>query len=51
LRAIAAADGTSKLVARIHDCHHTSSKKNITDVVPKSMIPDRFWDSERLISP
>lgn len=49
LRQIAAADGSRKLVARIHDCHHTSSKKNITEVVPKSMLPDRFWDNERLI--
>jgi glycosyltransferase involved in cell wall biosynthesis len=51
LRQVAAADGSSHMVARIHDCHHTSSKKGITDVVPKSMIPDRFWDSERLIIP
>jgi O-antigen biosynthesis protein len=50
-RVIAAADGTTKLVARIHDCHHTSSKKNITEVVPKSMIPNRFWDNESLLTP
>lgn len=50
LRSIAAADGSAQMVARIHDCHHTSSKKGITQIVPKELLPESFWDNERLIA-
>jgi glycosyltransferase involved in cell wall biosynthesis len=48
LRRIAAADGSRHIVARIHGCHHTSSKAGISEIVPREMIPEAFWENEEL---
>lgn len=50
LRQIASADGSEQLVARIHGCHQTSTKRGISEVVPESLIPVAFWNNEKLIS-
>lgn len=45
---IAASGDYSRMVARIHDCHHTSRKGGIRETVPKAMIPAEFWENEKL---
>ena len=47
-RSIAASDEFSHIVARIHNCHHTSKKGGIREVVADSMIPAAFWENEKL---
>lgn len=48
LSQIASSSEAMHMVARIHDCHHTSSKNGITEAVPRSSIPSAFWENEKL---
>jgi glycosyltransferase involved in cell wall biosynthesis len=48
LSQVQASNDYSHMVARIHDCHHTSRKGGIVQIVPTSAIPDAFWENERL---
>ncbi len=48
LRQIAAFSDACHMVARIHNCHHTSRKSGITQVVSKELIPNEFWENEKL---
>jgi glycosyltransferase involved in cell wall biosynthesis len=48
LRQIAASHDVTHMVARIHDCHHTSKKVGITETVAKELIPAGFWENEKL---
>lgn len=45
---IASSTDASRMVARIHDCHHTSQKNGIQERVPRSLIPVEFWENEKL---
>lgn len=49
LREIAASHDYVHMVARIHDCHHTSSKNNLTgyQTVSTDQIPGAFWEAEK----
>lgn len=45
---VASADARGLMVARIHDCHHTSPKDNIKTVSHET-LPCEFWQNEKLI--
>lgn len=45
---IAASRDTGCMVARIHGCHHTSSKAGIREEIPEDRIPAAFWENEKL---
>jgi hypothetical protein len=49
LKDIASSHDHIHMVARIHDCHHTSSKNNmsICKEVSPDQIPGAFWESEK----
>lgn len=44
---IASSKETRYMVARIHDCHHTSTKTGVRENVPLSAIPEGFWENEK----
>jgi glycosyltransferase involved in cell wall biosynthesis len=48
IKQIAASGDDSHMVARIHGCHHTSPKTGIRNVVPNNLIPEAFWENEKL---
>lgn len=48
VRHIAASSDPSHIVARIHGCHHTSRKSQISEILAKTAIPAAFWDNEKL---
>jgi O-antigen biosynthesis protein len=50
-KSIAASKEISQMVARIHDCHHTSPKSSIREPVSGGLIPPGFWDNEKLVAP
>lgn len=45
---VAASGETKYMVARIHGCHHTSSKAGIRKEVPRDRIPAEFWENDKL---
>jgi hypothetical protein len=45
---VAASNVIGFVVARIHDCHHTSPKAGINGIVDRSLIPAAFWDNEAI---
>ncbi len=45
---IASSKDARHMVARIHRCHHTSSKNGIQERVARAMIPVEFWENEKL---
>jgi glycosyltransferase involved in cell wall biosynthesis len=45
---VAASGETRFMVARIHGCHHTSSKAGIRKEIPRDKIPAEFWDNDKL---
>jgi O-antigen biosynthesis protein len=47
LRQVATWNGCSHMVARIHG-DHTSDKSNIRDRIPVELIPQAFWENEKL---
>jgi hypothetical protein len=48
---VAFSHNATHVVARIHDCHHTSPKNGVGKAVARSVIPAGFWDNEALITP
>jgi glycosyltransferase involved in cell wall biosynthesis len=48
LNSIAASNETRYMVARIHNCHHTSPKNGIRQVVPNESLPADFWENDKL---
>lgn len=51
LKEIAASNDIRQMVARIHTCHHTSSKAGIREPISRGMIPAAFWENEKLRLP
>jgi len=49
LKKIAASHNPSFMVARIHDCHHASSKTGIGQIIDNSQLNPAFWENEKLI--
>ena len=45
---IAAYNDSRHMVARIHNCHHTSRKNGIKQKIPDERIPEAFWKNEEL---
>jgi glycosyltransferase involved in cell wall biosynthesis len=45
---IAQSNQTGLMVARIHGCHHTSSKAGIREAIAKEKLPPAFFENERL---
>lgn len=45
---IAACTDPGQMVARIHNCHHTSRKNNIRQAISKDHIPAAFWKNEKM---
>jgi glycosyltransferase involved in cell wall biosynthesis len=48
LKNIAASNEVKHMVARIHNCHHTSPKTGIKAKVALDSIPAEFWENEKL---
>ncbi len=48
LKRVACSSEYRHIVARIHDCHHTSHKNNIKEIAPRELIPSAFWANEAL---
>jgi O-antigen biosynthesis protein len=49
LKQIAATHDESRMVARIHSCHHTSPKDGLADhKIEISRIPPAFWENEKV---
>lgn len=48
LKQIEASGDASHMVARIHDCHHTSSKAGIQEIIHREKLPPEFWENEKL---
>ncbi len=48
---IAFSHDATRVVARIHDCHHTSPKNGVGKAVARSVIPAGFWENEAIIAP
>lgn len=48
LKSIAHCHDASHMVARIHDCHHTSKKNGIVEIVSRNLLPAGFWENEKL---
>lgn len=47
LNQIAASKDTRYMVARIHNCHHTSEKTGVQDKVAVNLIPAEFWENDK----
>jgi glycosyltransferase involved in cell wall biosynthesis len=48
LSQIAASNLTGLMVARIHGCHHTSSKAGIREIIALEQLPPAFYENDRL---
>lgn len=48
---IAASNDITQMVARIHNCHHTSPKSGIRETISRDLIPKEFWENEKLRKP
>jgi glycosyltransferase involved in cell wall biosynthesis len=48
LKSIAASKETRYMVARIHNCHHTSPKNGVRGTAAYAAIPEQFWNNEKL---
>jgi len=46
LERVAYSHDATKMVARIHDQHHTSPKEGFAETVERELVPQLFWDNE-----
>lgn len=48
LARLAVSDDYHHMVARIHGMHQTSSKQNLKETAPRAMVPEAFWENQKL---